>query len=34
MHERCAGVDVHQKTAVACVLMPEGPGGWYQETRA
>jgi transposase len=28
MDERCAGLDVHQKTGVACVLTPEG-----QETR-
>jgi transposase len=24
MYERCAGLDVHKKTAVACVLTPEG----------
>jgi transposase len=28
MYERCAGLDVHQKTVVACVLTPAG-----QETR-
>jgi transposase len=28
MYERCAGLDVHKKTVVACVLTPEG-----QETR-
>jgi transposase len=28
MHERCAGLDVHKKTVVACVLTPAG-----QETR-
>ncbi|MDQ3830571.1 MAG: IS110 family transposase [Candidatus Tectomicrobia bacterium] len=33
MHERCAGLDVHKKTVVACVLMPDGQGGWCQETR-
>jgi transposase len=33
MHERCAGVDVHQKTVVACVLTPDGRGGWGQEIR-
>lgn len=26
VHERCAGLDVHKKTVVACVLTP-GPGG-------
>ena len=30
--ERCAGLDVHQKTVVACVLTPDGQGGWDQET--
>jgi transposase len=25
MYERCAGVDVHKKTVVACVVTPEGP---------
>jgi transposase len=24
VHERCAGLDVHKKTVVACVLVPEG----------
>src|SRR5919197_4855304 len=24
MYERCAGLDVHKKTVVACVLTPEG----------
>jgi transposase len=28
MYERCAGLDVHKKTVVACVLTPTG-----QETR-
>jgi transposase len=26
VHERCAGLDVHKRTGVACVLGP-GPGG-------
>jgi transposase len=26
--ERCADLDVHQKTVVACVLTPDGQGGW------
>ena len=25
MYERCAGIDVHKKTVVACVLTPAGP---------
>jgi hypothetical protein len=25
MYERCAGLDVHKETVVACVLSPEGP---------
>jgi transposase len=33
MHERCAGLDVHKKTVVACVLTPDGQGGWGQEGR-
>ena len=24
VHERCCGLDVHKRTAVACVLTPEG----------
>jgi transposase len=33
MHERCAGLDVHKKTVVACVLTPNGQGDWGQEIR-
>jgi transposase len=33
MHERCAGLDVHKKTVVACVVTPDGQGGWGQEIR-
>lgn len=33
MYERCAGLDVHKKTVVACVLTPDGHGGWGQEIR-
>jgi transposase len=25
MYERCAGLDVHKKTVVACVVTPAGP---------
>lgn len=31
VYERCAGLDVHQKTVVACVLV-SGPDGTIQET--
>jgi transposase len=31
--ERGAGLDVHKKTGVACVLTPDGRGGWGQEIR-
>ena len=24
VHERCAGLDVHKRTVVVCVLVPEG----------
>ncbi len=33
VYERCAGLDVHKKTVVACVIMPDGTGGWRRETR-
>jgi transposase len=33
VHERCAGLDVHKKTVVACVLRP-GPGGSVQRETA
>jgi transposase len=33
VHERGAGLDVHKKTVVACVLTPDGQGDWCQETR-
>ena len=33
MYERCAGLDVHKKTVVACMLTPDGQGGWSQEIR-
>jgi hypothetical protein len=35
MYERCAGLDVHKKTVVACVLTPEGqetPNGQKSQT--
>lgn len=33
VHERCAGLDVHKKTVVACRIVPDGTGDWQQETR-
>jgi transposase len=33
VHERCAGLDVHKKTVVACRIVPDGTGEWQQETR-
>jgi transposase len=33
VHERCAGLDVHKKTVVACRIKPDGTGGWESETR-
>jgi len=33
VYERCAGLDVHKKTVVACVLTPDEAGGWRRETR-
>jgi transposase len=33
VHERCAGLDVHKKTVVACRIVPDGKGGWQIEVR-
>lgn len=33
VHERCAGLDVHKKTVVACRIVPDGRGGWNIEVR-
>lgn len=33
VYERCAGLDVHKKTVVACRIMPDGQGGWFIEVR-
>jgi hypothetical protein len=33
MIERCAFLDVHRDTAVACVRVPDGAGGRRKETR-
>lgn len=29
----CAGLDVHKKTVVACVIIPAPTRGWHKETR-
>jgi transposase len=33
VHERCAGLDVHKKTVVACRIVPDGKGEWQIEVR-
>jgi len=33
VHERCCGLDVHQKTVVACVVRTEADGSVQQQTR-
>jgi transposase len=33
VHPHCAGLDVHKKTVVAAVSVPNPTGGWHQETR-
>lgn len=30
---RCAGIDVHKRTAVACRIVLTDDGGWPRETR-
>ena len=32
-YERCCGLDVHKKTVVACLLVPDGHGGRQKQTR-
>ena len=31
VYPRCAGLDVHKKTVVACTITPDPKGGWSQE---
>ena len=31
--ERCAGLDVHKKTVVACLIVPDQSGEWHKEIR-
>jgi transposase len=33
VYTHCAGLDVHKKTVVACVITPNGSGGWHKEIR-
>lgn len=33
VYQRCAGLDVHKKTVVACRIIPDGKGGWQMEIR-
>lgn len=33
VHERCAGLDVHKKTVVACRMVPDDDGGWEIKIR-
>ncbi len=33
IYERCAGLDVHKKTVVACRIIPNGQDGWIIEVR-
>lgn len=33
IHPRCAGLDVHKKTVVACAITPSPQGGWHKETQ-
>lgn len=33
VYERCAGLDVHKKTVVACRITPDGQGGYRSEVR-
>jgi transposase len=33
VHSHCAGLDVHKKTVVAAIIVPERSPGWHRETR-
>ncbi len=33
VHTHCAGLDVHKKSVVACVISPDPNGGWHTETQ-
>lgn len=34
LYTHCAGLDVHKKTVVACLLTPAPQGGWQREVRS
>jgi transposase len=34
LYERCAGLDVHKKSVVACRITPRGGQGWRKEVRS
>jgi ligand-binding sensor domain-containing protein len=33
VYQHCAGLDVHKKTVVACLITPKEKGGWEKEIR-
>lgn len=33
VHTHCAGLDVHKKSVVATIVVPESTGGWHKETQ-
>lgn len=33
VYSRCAGLDVHKKSVVACVITPGSSRGWHKEIR-
>ena len=33
VYTQCAGLDVHKKTVVAALIVPDGQGGLHKETR-
>ncbi len=33
VNQHCAGLDVHKKTVVACLITPKEKGGWEKEIR-
>ena len=34
VHSHCAGLDVHKKTVVAAIIVPDPKGGLHKETRS
>lgn len=33
VYDRCAGLDIHKKTVVACRIVPDGESGWIKDIR-